>query len=125
MLELRKKLIERLLKELLKTGLMLKQRQKLKLPERNNLPLIKQLEKKNIKRHLLQLRLLLPLLHRRRLLLLEESYLQKLRRPRKRLSRDKLQLPLLHNRSKLQLHWHSKRPSMRLTRGLRRLLWKK
>jgi len=125
MQEHKKKHIEKLLKELLKTRLMLKLRLKQKLPERNNLLLIKLQEKKNMKRHSLQLRQLLPLLLRSMQLLLEESYLQKLKRPSKRLSRNKLLLQLLHSKSKLQLLWHSKKLSMKLTRGLKKLQWKK
>lgn len=125
MQEHKKKHIEKLLKELLKTRRMLKLRLKQKLPERNNLLLIKLQEKKNMKRHSLQLRQLLPLLLRSMRLLLEESYLQKLKRPSKRLSRNKLLLQLLHSKSKLLLLWHSKKLSMKLTRGLKQLQWKK
>jgi hypothetical protein len=125
MQEHKKKHIEKLLKELLKTRRMLKLRLKQKLPERNNLLLIKLQEKKNMKRHSLQLRQLLPLLLRSMRLLLEESYLQKLKRPRKRLSKNKLLLPLLHSKRELLFKLLNKRPSMKQTRELNRLLWRK
>lgn len=88
--------------------------------------LLKKLKwKKNMKKHLLQLRLLLPLLLRRKLPPLEESYLQKLKRLRKRQSKSKWLLPLLHSKSKLLFKLHNKKPSMKLTRELNKLLWRR
>ena len=70
-------------------------------------------------------RLLLLLLPKRKLLLLEESYLLKLKKQRKRLSKNKLLLPLLHSKRELLFKLLNKRPSMKQTRELNRLLWRK
>lgn len=98
---LKRKHMQKLLPELLQTRLKLRLKLKLKLKERNNSLLIELQEKKNMRKLWLLLKPLLLLLQKSMLQLPEESYLQRLRRPRKRPLRNKLLLQLLHNKKKL------------------------
>lgn len=98
---LKRKLMQKLLRELL----LIRQKQRLKLKkklkERNNSLLIELQEKKNMRKLWPLPKLLLPLLQKSMLPLPEENYLRQLRRLSKRQLRNKLLLLLLHNKKEL------------------------
>ena len=122
---LKRKLMQKLLRELLLTRRKQRLKLKKKLKERNNSKLIQLQEKKNMQKLWPLLKLLLPLLQKSMQPLPEESYLRLLRRLSKKQLRHKLLLLLLHNKKKLLFFQLNKRPSMKLIRELKKQLWQK